>query len=117
METLSSVALEENALVAEDAGDEIVHGRLREDAATLLAGLHGGNGFELGWAFYRLLEEVSDVDGSLFAAQHPARHAGALDVLAVVLGDVTIGKGFEVGGAGIEGAVEGFFLVDPDCFY
>lgn len=61
-----------------------------------------------------MLEEIADVDGTIFTAQHPSGHTGTLDVVTVVLGDVAVGEGFEAGRAGIKGAIEGLLLVDPD---
>ena len=114
VETLSSVALEEDALVPEDARDETVHVGLREETTAILVGIDGGDRLELCGALDFMLQEIADVDGTIFTAQHPSGHTSTLDFVTVVLGDVAVGEGFEAGRTGIKGAIERLLLIDPD---
>jgi hypothetical protein len=111
VETFARAALEEDALVAIDARDQLVHSRLGEAASTVLSAL---DRLELGGVL-DCQQEVANVDGAVLAAQHAARHTGAVHMFAAVPCDVAVLLGGPVGVARVESAVEGFTLIDPTC--
>ena len=114
VQALARVTLEQNTLVAKDARDEFVHGGLQELAAIFWTAAFGRDGAERGRTLDAFLEEVANVDGAVFTAQHAAGDAATLDVFALVLGRVSCVRGRGGPGACVEGAVEGFSLIDPD---
>jgi hypothetical protein len=60
-----------------------------------------GNGLKSGWAFDNLVEKVTEVDGSVLAAEEPARDTLALDILTFVAGGVGLKPGLHAPFTGI----------------
>lgn len=111
VETFSGVAGQENARIAKDTADQVVHLRLREHTLAALGGLRGR---ERGWAFDDLSEKVVEVDGAILTAKEAVRDAAALNILALVVGRVLIRLVFQIPFACIQLAIERFQLIHPE---
>lgn len=114
VQTLSRVALERDAVVSENVGNEVVHGRFRELAAIRSATAFGRDRCEASGTLDVFFQKVSDVNRVGLATEHATGDAAAFDVLAMVRCRVAVGFGFGGPGTGIEGAVERLLLIDPD---
>src|SRR5690606_37890601 len=80
VQALAGVAGQENARVAKDVADEVVHLGLPERTLLFLSGLL--RALELGGTADHLDEEVADVNGAVFATEHAVGDTLATDLLA-----------------------------------
>jgi hypothetical protein len=68
----------------------------------------------MSWSFDLVLQEVANVHGSRFATKHAIGNAATLYILAGIGGGISVFFDLGIKVAGIEAAVEGLFLIDPN---
>ena len=114
MQTFAALALQEDTLVPEELGDQAVHVRLRECTPVL---------FRSTLCVYLgkrrrtsdfLIQEITEINGTAFAAQEAFGDALALDVLACILGRVPFAGRLSSPVTRVQCAVKALLLVNPE---
>jgi hypothetical protein len=113
IQAFTSVTFQIDTRIPEDAFDQVIHCRLLELASVLRTATFSGYCSERGGALDLVHKKFPDINRTLLTTKHASRNAFATDIPAVVRRLILVVAGLQIPIAGVQGAVEGLFLVHP----